>query len=92
MRCRYELTPRPASLGGGWRLRLIDDHNEVGGGIFPVPSASGDDVAAWWDALDDAQRIAWLDRCADYTHAAFLTLLAYQDAEASAQAWLSSRS
>lgn len=30
----YEIMPRPARLGGGWRLRLLEDGVEVGGGIF----------------------------------------------------------
>jgi hypothetical protein len=31
----YEIEPRPESLGGGWRLRLLEDDEEVGGGVFP---------------------------------------------------------
>ncbi|WP_455285708.1 hypothetical protein [Cupriavidus necator] len=26
---RYEIHPRPAELGGGWRLRLLEDDLEV---------------------------------------------------------------
>ena len=26
----YRIEPRPADLGGGWRLRLIEDGEEVG--------------------------------------------------------------
>lgn len=32
----YEITPRPADLGGGWRLRLLEKGEEVGGGVFPL--------------------------------------------------------
>ncbi len=32
----YEIIPRPADLGGGWRLRLLEDGVEVGGGVFPL--------------------------------------------------------
>jgi hypothetical protein len=32
----YEINPRPTELGGGWRLRLLVDGEEVGGGAFPA--------------------------------------------------------
>lgn len=54
----YEITPRPAAVGGGWRLRLLQDGEEVGGGVFPL--------------TDDLQA-------------------AFDDAEAEAEAWMSSR-
>jgi len=34
--CYYEIEPRPDKLGGGWRLRLIEDGVELGGGVFPL--------------------------------------------------------
>lgn len=40
-RLRYEIEPRPAPLGGGWRLHLIAENPETGaeieagGGVFP---------------------------------------------------------
>jgi hypothetical protein len=46
----YEIEPRPESLGGGWRLRLLEDDEEVGGGVFP------DDE--YQDAVDTANE--WL--------------------------------
>lgn len=57
----YEITPRPAELGGGWRLRLFEDGEEAGGGVFPLaayPSAATDkerERAAYEDALAEAQ-------------------------------------
>ena len=30
----YEIEPHPFELGGGWRLRLIENGVEVGGGVF----------------------------------------------------------
>ena len=33
---RFEIDPRAPELGGGWRLRLIEDGEEVGGGVFPA--------------------------------------------------------
>ena len=32
----YQIDPRPADLGGGWRLRLLENGEEVGGGVFPL--------------------------------------------------------
>ena len=60
----YEINPRPTELGGGWRLRLFEDGEEVGGGVFPLPeyaTAENTEEAASYayeDALADAS--AWL--------------------------------
>lgn len=35
-RYRYEVEPRPLDLGGGFRLRLFEGGEEVGGGVFPL--------------------------------------------------------
>jgi hypothetical protein len=53
----YEITPRAAHVGGGWRLQLFEGAFEVGGGVY---SASGDVSSddAYQDALSDAD--AWL--------------------------------
>jgi hypothetical protein len=32
-----EITARPADLGGGWRLRLLEDGEEMGSRVFPAP-------------------------------------------------------
>lgn len=58
-----EIVPRPTELGGGWRLRLLEDGKEVGGGVFP-PTDEFDDAkealqAAYEDAEWEAQE--WLD-------------------------------
>lgn len=56
----FEITPRPAHLGGGWRLRLLENGEEVGGGVFPAAPADQDQVdAAYADAEEEAY--AWLD-------------------------------
>jgi hypothetical protein len=31
----YTIEPRPEELGGGWRLCLLEEGEEVGGGVFP---------------------------------------------------------
>lgn len=54
---RYEIDPRPAALGGGWRLRLLEDETEVGGGVFPLEqTVTSDDAYA--DAFDTGE--SWL--------------------------------
>jgi hypothetical protein len=63
MQFTYEILPRPVELGGGWRLRLLEDDVEVGGGVFP-PSEFADNETdalqrARFDAEDEAY--AWLD-------------------------------
>jgi len=60
---RFEIEPRPAAVGGGWRLRLIGhdletgDEIELGGGVFPVEP--GDERDAYADAMETGQE--WLD-------------------------------
>lgn len=56
----YDITARPVELGGGWRLRLLEDYQEVGGGIFPAADSS---EAALQTAFDEAEATAyeWLD-------------------------------
>lgn len=61
---RYEITPRSADLGGGWRLRLLESGEEVGGGVFPLAECATAENAeeaasyAYEDALAEAS--AWL--------------------------------
>ncbi len=54
----YEINPRPAEIGGGWCLRLIENGQDVGGGVFPITGdvTEGD---AYSDALSEAA--AWME-------------------------------
>lgn len=60
---RYEIEPRPAALGGGWRLHLIGhdletgEEVEMGGGAFPV-EIDEDDRAVYADAAEIGEE--WL--------------------------------
>lgn len=95
MQYSYEITPRPAELGGGWRLRLLENGEEVGGGVFPVAPADPHQGMAWWNAMAEAERGHWLGvagsaRPAD-AYDAFLLAEAHADAEGEAYAWLDSR-
>lgn len=31
----FKIVARPANVGGGWRLQLLKNAKEVGGGVFP---------------------------------------------------------
>lgn len=57
---RFEIEPRPGHLGGGYRLRLIDDDGEeAGGGVFPPADDSKEaDLDAYAEAHDEGS--AWL--------------------------------
>jgi hypothetical protein len=63
MQFSYEITPRLVELGGGWRLRLLEDSVEVGGGVFPPVEGIDDAEEALQAAFDDAEGEAydWLD-------------------------------
>lgn len=56
----YLITPRAAHAGGGWRLQLLEDGLEVGGGVYPVNEDTTSDDAHL-EAMDDAE--AWLASC-----------------------------
>ena len=57
MNPRFEIEPRPAELGGGWRLRLLQEEPdgsemEMGGGVFPPEPEQGISAdEAYADAL-----------------------------------------
>lgn len=53
----YIITPRAQHLGGGWRLQLLEDQQEAGGGIYPLAEGETSDDA-YQDALADGE--AWL--------------------------------
>lgn len=50
----YRIEPRPPALGGGWRLALVEDGEEVGGGVFPLAEYVGE-PSPERAAHDDAQ-------------------------------------
>jgi hypothetical protein len=55
---RYEIEPRSPELGGGWRLRLIEEDDEVGGDVFPSPANECSIREAYDDALAEGE--SWL--------------------------------
>jgi len=81
----YEIKPRPAELGGGWKLDLLQDGQEVGGGVFPVLENDPQAGMDWWNGCSEQERAHWLmmaasARPADAYHA-YLLAEAYADAE-----------
>lgn len=94
MHYTYEITPRPADLGGGWRLRLMEDGEEVGGGVFPIAD-DPDAGMSWWNECTEQERAHWLmmaasARPADAYHA-FQLAEEHAAAEAVALDWIESR-
>ena len=93
-RYSYEVLPRTA---GGWRLRLLEDGEEVGGGAFPLvwPEEPPELGMDWWNALTEERRGHWLAvagsaRPAD-ARRAYLLEEAHLDAVEEGEAWLSTR-
>jgi hypothetical protein len=69
---RFEIEPRPTALGGGWRLRLLQEEpdgseTEMGGGIFPPQPDEG---------------ISSDDACADVVQAGEDWLASFPESEA----------
>ena len=91
----YEINPRLTELGGGWRLRLLEDGEEVGGGVFPVEDENPQQGVDWWNRLQEQERAHWLAVAVSAVPAdawaAYLRSDAYFDAEAEASEWLATR-
>ena len=94
MKYSYEILPRPVELGGGWRLRMLEDDQEVGGGVFPVAD-DADAGANWWSACSEQERGHWLavakSAVPAEAWAAYQLAEAHADAEETAYDWLDSR-
>lgn len=87
----YTIESRPPELGGGVRLRLLKDGEEVGGGVFPVviePLAG----IAWWNGASEAERNEWLHEAGsdapDDAYAAYILNEAHADADSEGQQWI----
>lgn len=89
---RYEITPRSADLGGGWKLVLLEDGEEAGGGVFPVPEEQPSVGMEWWNALPVEERAYWLVKAASAVPAdarhAWLLAAAYDDAMHEGEDWV----
>ncbi|MDZ4260724.1 MAG: hypothetical protein U1B30_00110 [Pseudomonadota bacterium] len=43
----YEINPRRAEVGGGGHLRLLEDGEDVGGGVFPEHDDALAEASVW---------------------------------------------
>lgn len=87
----YKITPRAPELGSGWKLTLLEDDEEAGGGIFPVAGESPETGIAWWNGLPVEERAFWLVKAASAVPAAarhaFLLAGAYDAALDEGEDW-----
>lgn len=92
MKRSYELRSRPNDLGGGWKLTLLEDGQESGGGVFPVPADDPQAGMAWWNAMSEERRAHWLMMAASAKPAAarhaYLLAEAYNDAFDEGELWV----
>jgi hypothetical protein len=88
----YEIHPRPADVGAGWSLKLIENGKEAGGADFPVEEEQAAAGMAWWNGLAEERRAHWLMMAASAMPAAarhaYLLAEAYNDALDEAEAWI----
>ena len=91
----YEIHPRPAKLGTGWSLKLIENGQEAGGGVFPVEEENASAGIAWWNRLTEEKRRHWLTMAASAIPAAArhacLLAEAYNQALDEAEAWVGAK-
>lgn len=91
MKRTYEIRPRPADLGGGWKLTLLENGQEAGGGVFAVPEDDLHQGMSWWNALTEERRAHWLMMAASAMPAAarhaYLLAEAYNDAFEEGESW-----
>ena len=91
MKRTYEIHPRPDNLGGGWKLTLIEDGQEAGGGVFPLPDDDPQAGMSWWNALSEERRAHWLMMAASAMPAAawhaWLLAKAHNDAMEEGESW-----
>lgn len=91
----YEITPRPNELGGGWRLQLLEDGAEVGGGAFPVPAEDPHVGMTWWNGISEQERGYWMENAKSTrpvdARLAWCRAQAYAEAEETAYEWLDSK-
>jgi hypothetical protein len=89
----YEIVPRPANLGGGWKLTLLEDGQEAGGGVFPIPEEDEQACMDWFNGMNPETQWHWLTMGTSVTPAAarhaYLMAEAYADARQEGENWSS---
>jgi hypothetical protein len=88
----YEIIPRPAALGGGWNLTLLENGQEAGGGVFPIPDEDPHAGMDWWNRMTKEARAHWLMMAASAMPAdarrAYLLAETYADARNVGEDWI----
>jgi hypothetical protein len=88
----YQITPRDVTLGDGWNLKLFEDEQPAGGGVFPVPNEESSMGMNWWNSLTEDARAHWLMMAASAIPAAarhaFLLAETYEEAQAQGDDWI----
>lgn len=88
----YNIQPRSDDLGGGWNLKLYEDGQEAGGGVFPIHADDPHAGIKWWNSLSEERRAHWLMMAASAMPAAarhaYLLAKAYNDAYDTAENWI----
>lgn len=91
----YEIRSRPANLGGGWSLKLIENGQEVGGSVFPVEQEDAVAGIGWWNELTEERRAHWLMMAASAipfaARRAYLLAQAHNDALDEAGVWVGAK-
>ena len=95
MKYSYEVIPRLVELGGGWRLRMLENGEEVGGGVFPIVLDDPQAGVTWWNDCSEPERGHWLAVAKSAVPAdawaAYQLAEAHADAEETAYDWLDSK-
>ena len=95
MKYSYEVIPRLVELGGGWRLRMLENGEEVGGGVFPIVLDDPQVGVTWWNDCSEPERGHWLAVAKSAVPAdawaAYQLAEAHAEAEETAYDWLDSR-
>ena len=95
MKYSYKVIPHPVKPGGGWRLRMLENGEEVGGGVFPIVLDDPQAGVIWWNDCSEPERGHWLvvakSAVLADAWAAYQLAEAHADAEETAYDWLDSR-
>lgn len=89
----YEITERPAHLGGGWNVKFYENGEPAGGAVCPVPEEEPQVGITWWNSLQEPDRAHWMKMAGSAVPAdawqVYRTDQAYVDAVDEGESWSS---